>query len=167
MELESQEFLRGKKNWTLTSLHCSGRLSCCSNVGWRNQIFFLWRIRKKIFARDLSGKRNRFWYREFVSWRNMATGWRYQQWLNKFRSKVKEFGSSCLMRVMTQAILLSYYYYLGFIPRLIGQELSSLKIMHGTDFECIWKHEGMESQKERDHWEDQDVGGWTILKWIL
>jgi hypothetical protein len=23
------------------------------------------------------------------------------------------------------------------------------------------------SQKERDHWEDQDVGGWTILKWIL
>jgi hypothetical protein len=19
---------------------------------------------------------------------------------------------------------------------------------------------------ERDHWEDQDVGGWTILKWI-
>jgi hypothetical protein len=24
-----------------------------------------------------------------------------------------------------------------------------------------------ESQKERDHWKDQDVGGWTILKWIL
>jgi hypothetical protein len=24
-----------------------------------------------------------------------------------------------------------------------------------------------ESQKERDHWEKQDVGGWTILKWIL
>jgi hypothetical protein len=24
-----------------------------------------------------------------------------------------------------------------------------------------------EIQKERDHWEDQDVGGWTILKWIL
>jgi hypothetical protein len=24
-----------------------------------------------------------------------------------------------------------------------------------------------ESQKERDHEEDQDVGGWTILKWIL
>jgi hypothetical protein len=22
-------------------------------------------------------------------------------------------------------------------------------------------------QKERDHLEDQDVGGWTILKWIL
>jgi hypothetical protein len=24
-----------------------------------------------------------------------------------------------------------------------------------------------ESKKERDHWEDRDVGGWTILKWIL
>jgi hypothetical protein len=23
-----------------------------------------------------------------------------------------------------------------------------------------------ESQKERDHWEDQDVDGWTILKWM-
>jgi hypothetical protein len=24
-----------------------------------------------------------------------------------------------------------------------------------------------ESQKEKDHWEDQDVGVWTILKLIL
>jgi hypothetical protein len=24
-----------------------------------------------------------------------------------------------------------------------------------------------ESQKEKGHWEDQDVDGWTILKWIL
>jgi hypothetical protein len=24
-----------------------------------------------------------------------------------------------------------------------------------------------ETQKERDHWEYGDVGGWTILKWIL
>jgi hypothetical protein len=23
-----------------------------------------------------------------------------------------------------------------------------------------------ESQTEREHWEDQDVGGWTISKWI-
>jgi hypothetical protein len=23
-----------------------------------------------------------------------------------------------------------------------------------------------ESQEVRDHWEDQDVGEWTILKWI-
>jgi hypothetical protein len=25
----------------------------------------------------------------------------------------------------------------------------------------------VESQKIRNHWEDQDVGWWTILKWIL
>jgi hypothetical protein len=24
-----------------------------------------------------------------------------------------------------------------------------------------------ESQKERDHWEDQELGDWTILKWNL
>jgi hypothetical protein len=24
-----------------------------------------------------------------------------------------------------------------------------------------------EIQKKSDHWKDQDVGGWTILKWIL
>jgi hypothetical protein len=24
-----------------------------------------------------------------------------------------------------------------------------------------------EIQKEGDHWEDEDVDGWTILKWIL
>jgi hypothetical protein len=24
-----------------------------------------------------------------------------------------------------------------------------------------------ESQKERDHYEDQDVGGWIVFKWIL
>jgi hypothetical protein len=24
-----------------------------------------------------------------------------------------------------------------------------------------------ESQQEGDHWEDQEVDGWTILKWIL
>jgi hypothetical protein len=24
-----------------------------------------------------------------------------------------------------------------------------------------------ESQKERDHYEDKDIGGWAILKWIL
>jgi hypothetical protein len=24
-----------------------------------------------------------------------------------------------------------------------------------------------ESQKERDHWEDQDVGWWTLSRWIF
>jgi hypothetical protein len=32
----------------------------------------------------------------------------------------------------------------------------------GEDIGYWW-----ERQKERDHWEDQDVSGWTILKWIL
>jgi hypothetical protein len=36
-----------------------------------------------------------------------------------------------------------------------------------------WGRRGMdigywwENQKVIDHWEDQDVGGWTILTWIL
>jgi hypothetical protein len=35
----------------------------------------------------------------------------------------------------------------------------------GGETECIeyW----WEIQKERDYWEDQDVGGWTVLKCIL
>jgi hypothetical protein len=32
----------------------------------------------------------------------------------------------------------------------------------GMHMGCWW-----ENQKERDYWEDEDVGGWTILKWIL
>jgi hypothetical protein len=32
----------------------------------------------------------------------------------------------------------------------------------GTHVGHWWK-----IQKEKDHWEDQDVGGWTILRWIL
>jgi hypothetical protein len=32
----------------------------------------------------------------------------------------------------------------------------------GMNLEYWW-----ESQKERGHSEDQDIGGWTILKWIL
>jgi hypothetical protein len=32
----------------------------------------------------------------------------------------------------------------------------------GMEIGCLW-----ESQKEREHWEGQDVSGWTILKWIL
>jgi hypothetical protein len=31
----------------------------------------------------------------------------------------------------------------------------------------FYSSEWWEIQKEGDHWEDQDVDGWTILKWIL
>jgi hypothetical protein len=24
-----------------------------------------------------------------------------------------------------------------------------------------------EIQMEREHWEDQDIGGWTVIKWFL
>jgi hypothetical protein len=34
---------------------------------------------------------------------------------------------------------------------------------------CIIIFESNKTEKPegRDHWEDQDVGGWIILKWIL
>jgi hypothetical protein len=31
-----------------------------------------------------------------------------------------------------------------------------------TYIDCLW-----ESQRERGHYEDQDVGGWIILGWIF
>jgi hypothetical protein len=43
----------------------------------------------------------------------------------------------------------------------------------GQGMQHEWGRGGMhigywrESQKKSDHWEDQDVDGWTILKWIL
>jgi hypothetical protein len=41
----------------------------------------------------------------------------------------------------------------GYVARM-GEKMNAYRI--------LW-----ESQKERDHWKDQDVGGWTILKLIL
>jgi hypothetical protein len=40
---------------------------------------------------------------------------------------------------------------------------------HETRMGTIGMHTGYwwEIQKERDHWEDQDIGEWTILRWIL
>jgi hypothetical protein len=41
--------------------------------------------------------------------------------------------------------------------------------MNKNTYDWILLHIGYwwESQRERDHWEDKEVGGWTILKWIL
>jgi hypothetical protein len=36
-------------------------------------------------------------------------------------------------------------------------------VLHGCETLSLT----LKSQKERDHWEDQDAGGWTILKWIV
>jgi hypothetical protein len=41
-------------------------------------------------------------------------------------------------------------------------EMSRPCSTNGGEEEYWW-----ETQKERGHWEDQDVGGWTILKLIL
>jgi hypothetical protein len=46
-------------------------------------------------------------------------------------------------------------------------------ILNNYIFGNEWGRRGMhigywwESQKEGDHWGDQDVGGWTVLKWFL
>jgi hypothetical protein len=37
----------------------------------------------------------------------------------------------------------------------------------GTRRNAYWKAGRKEGRKEGDHWEDQGVDGWTILKWIL
>jgi hypothetical protein len=35
---------------------------------------------------------------------------------------------------------------------------------NGGEEECMYD---IGETARRDHWEDRDVGGWTILKWIL
>jgi hypothetical protein len=35
-------------------------------------------------------------------------------------------------------------------------------VRRGMHTGCWW-----ESQEEKGHWKDLDIGGWTILKWIL
>jgi hypothetical protein len=44
----------------------------------------------------------------------------------------------------------------------MGRSCSTNGARRGMHIGYCW-----ESQKVRDHWEDLDVGGWIILKWIL
>jgi hypothetical protein len=44
----------------------------------------------------------------------------------------------------------------------MGRACSTKRRRRGMHIGYWW-----ESQKVRNHWEDQDIGGWTILKWIL
>jgi hypothetical protein len=62
-------------------------------------------------------------------------------------------GEKCIMRSIIKMIMSRRMRWAGHVARM-GEKR---------------KHTGYwwESQKERDHWEDQGVGGWTILKWIL
>jgi hypothetical protein len=45
--------------------------------------------------------------------------------------------------------------------------LNTYFLKNGGEAECIYIECWWKSQEIRDHWEDQDVSGWTILKWIL
>jgi hypothetical protein len=56
---------------------------------------------------------------------------------------------------------------LGFTQPLTEMNTRNIKIImflgrRGTPIDYWW-----ESQRKRDHYEDQDVGGWIILGWIL
>jgi hypothetical protein len=44
----------------------------------------------------------------------------------------------------------------------MGKACSTNEGRRGMHIRYWW-----ESQMERDHWEDQGVGEWTTLKWIL
>jgi hypothetical protein len=44
----------------------------------------------------------------------------------------------------------------------MGRTCSTNGGSRGMHIEYWWR-----SQMERDHWGDQGVGGWTILKWVL
>jgi hypothetical protein len=49
--------------------------------------------------------------------------------------------------------------------------IKSRRMMWAVHVARMWRrglHIGYwwESQKESDHWEEEDVGGWTILKWM-
>jgi hypothetical protein len=83
---------------------------------------------------------NRALRRIFGPKRDEVTGgWR--KWHNEELHSLYSFPSIIRMR------------WAGHVARM-GEKRNAYRIL-------------VESQKERDHWEDQDVGGWTILKWIL
>jgi hypothetical protein len=49
----------------------------------------------------------------------------------------------------------------------VGREVTKIIINVVTQNEECIQNIGGNARRRWDHWEDQDVGGWTILKWIL
>jgi hypothetical protein len=50
------------------------------------------------------------------------------------------------------------------IAKQIGDERPKLYVNNGFIYFILYL---FSCRKEGDHWKDQDVGGWTILKWNL
>jgi hypothetical protein len=46
-------------------------------------------------------------------------------------------------------------------------EMGRTRCKHREEEEFIYIGYWWECQVERDHWEDQNVGGWIILRWLL
>jgi hypothetical protein len=63
-------------------------------------------------------------------------------------------------------ILSKIYFNMSTHLQVKKDEMSGVCSTNGGEEEALMGY-WWESQKERDHWEDQDVGGWTISKWIL
>jgi hypothetical protein len=76
-------------------------------------------------------------------------------------SRVANFATSKNLTVKS-------FHIVTFIKLLDGKTHNQLdhilidRRLHSSILDVWW-----ESQKERDHWEDHGIGGWTILKWIL
>jgi hypothetical protein len=59
------------------------------------------------------------------------------------------------------------YYSPNIIRMIKSRRMRWQSMQHEWERRGIHARYWWESQKGRYHWEDQDVGVWTILKWIL
>jgi hypothetical protein len=66
---------------------------------------------------------------------------------------MRSFITCTLLPSIIRMIMSRRMRWAGHVPRM-GEKRNACRI--------LW-----ESQMERDHYEDQDVGEWTMLKWIL
>jgi hypothetical protein len=71
-------------------------------------------------------------------------------WRKLHNEELRNFYSPSSIIRMTKSRRMRWA---GLVARM-GEQRNACRILVG-------------SQEERNHWEDQDVGGWTILKYIL